>query len=83
LVLLEAAVVTIGGLAAGLVVGTVTAFLSIRILRGLFILDPRLSLPLRQLASLTTIVVSAAIVSGLAATELLRRLRPAEILRVE
>ena len=83
LVLLEAAVVTIGGLAAGLVVGTVTAFLSIRILRGLFILDPRLSLPLRQLASLTTMVVSAAIVSGLAATELLRRLRPAEILRVE
>jgi putative ABC transport system permease protein len=83
LVLLEAAVVTIGGLAAGLLVGTVTASLSIRILRGLFILDPRMTVPLRQLASLSALVLTAAIVSGLAATELLRRLRPAEILREE
>ncbi len=83
LVLLEAAVVTVGGLAAGVLVGTITAFLSIRILRGLFILDPRMTLPLGQLASLSALVVLAAIVSGLAATELLRRLQPAEILREE
>ena len=83
LVLLEAAVVTVGGLAAGVLVGTLTAFLSIRILRGLFILDPRMTLPLGQLASLSALVVVAAIVSGLAATELLRRLQPAEILREE
>ena len=83
LVLLEAAVVTVGGLAAGVLVGTLTAFLSIRILRGLFILDPRMTLPLGQLASLSALVVVAAIVSGLAATELLRRLQPTEILREE
>ena len=54
LVLLEAAVVTVGGLAAGVLVGTLTAFLSIRILRGLFILDPRMTVPARALASLST-----------------------------
>ena len=82
-VLLEAAVVTIGGLAAGLIVGTLTAFLSIRILRGLFILDPQLTLPPGRLATLGTLVVAAALVSGLVATEILRRLQPTEILREE
>ena len=83
LVLLEAAVVTICGLAAGLIVGTLTAFLSIRILRGLFILDPQLTLPPGRLATLGTLVVAAALVSGLVATEILRRLQPTEILREE
>ena len=83
LVLLEAAVVTICGLAAGLVVGAVTAFLSIRVLRGLFILDPRLTVPPGRLATLGLLVVAAALVSGLAATEILRRLEPTEILREE
>ena len=83
LVLLEAAVVTVGGLAAGVLVGTLTAILSIRILRGLFILDPRITFPFWHLASLSALVLAATIVSGLAATELLRRLHPAEILREE
>ena len=42
LVIVEAAVVTLCGLAAGLLVGTVTARLSIGVLRGLFVLDPRI-----------------------------------------
>ena len=83
LVLAEAAVVTICGLAAGLVVGTLTAFLSIRILRGLFILDPRMTVPAGRLATLAALVAAAALVSGLAATEILRRLEPSEILREE
>ncbi|HSD48608.1 MAG TPA: FtsX-like permease family protein, partial [Actinomycetota bacterium] len=83
LVLLEAAVVTICGLAAGLAVGVLTAFLSIRILRGLFVLDPRMTAAPGRLATLATLVIAAAIVSGLAATEILRRLEPAEILREE
>jgi len=83
LVMLEAAVVTIGGLAAGLLVGTLTAFLSIRILRGLFVLDPRITFPLGRVASLSALLLTAALISGLAATELLRRLEPAEILREE
>ncbi len=83
LVLVETAVVTICGLAAGLVVGTLTAFLSIRILRGLFILDPRMTMPPGRLATLAALVAAAALVSGLAATEILRRLDPSEILREE
>jgi putative ABC transport system permease protein len=83
LVLAEAAVVTICGLAAGLAVGSLTAFLSIRILRGLFILDPRMTVPPGRLATLAVLVAAAALVSGLAATEILRRLEPSEILREE
>jgi putative ABC transport system permease protein len=83
LVMLEAAVVAIGGLAAGLLVGALTAFLSIRVLRGLFVLDPRITVPLGRVASLSALLLMAALVSGLAATELLRRLEPAEILREE
>ena len=64
-------------------VGALTAFLSIRILRGLFILDPRLTWPLGHLATLGTLVVASALVSGLVATEILRRLQPTEILREE
>ena len=82
LVLVEAAVVTICGLAAGAAVGVLTAALSIRILRGLFILEPRMTVTGR-LIPLGVLVVVAALVSGLAATEILRRLQPAEILREE
>ena len=83
LVLLEAAVVTLCGLGAGLVVGALTAFLSIRILRGLFILDPQMTVAPGRLATLAALVIASALVSGLAATEILRRLEPAEILREE
>ena len=83
LVVLETAIVTVCGFAAGLLVGTLTAFLSIGVLRGLFVLDPRMPFPIGRFAPLGAAVVFAAIVSGLAATELLRRLDPAEILREE
>ena len=83
LVIVEAAVVTLCGLAAGLLVGTVTALLSIGVLRGLFVLDPRITLPVGRFAAIGSVVLVAAVVSGLLAAELLRRLDPAEILREE
>jgi putative ABC transport system permease protein len=83
LVIVEAAVVTLSGLAAGLLVGTVTAFLSIGVLRGLFVLDPRITLPVGRFTAIGLIVLVAAAVSSLVAAELLRRLDPAEILREE
>lgn len=83
LVIVEAAIVTLCGLVAGLLVGTLTAFLSIGVLRGLFVLDPRITLPAGRFTAIGLIVIVAAIVSGLVATELLRRLDPAEILREE
>ena len=83
LVIVEAAVVTLCGLAAGLLVGTVTARLSIGVLRGLFVLDPRITLPVGRFAAIGSVVLVAAVVCGLLAAELLRRLDPAEILREE
>jgi putative ABC transport system permease protein len=83
LVVLEAAVVTVCGSAVGLLVGALSAYLSIGVLRGLFVLDPHVTFAPASLAVLASTLVAAAVVSGLAATELLRRLNPAEILREE
>ena len=83
LVVLETAVVTVCGSVTGLLVGTLSAYLSIGVLRGLFVLDPHLTFAPASVAVLASTIVAAAVVSGLAATELLRRLNPAEILREE
>ena len=83
LVLAEAAVVAICGLAAGLIVGSGIASLLVHILRALFILDPIVTLPVGHIAILAVLVLAATGVSGLAATEILRRLKPTEVLRDE
>jgi putative ABC transport system permease protein len=81
LVLGEAALVAACGLAAGLLVGTGLAYLMVHILRPLFILDPHLTFPPGEIATLTVLAMVAALVSALAATGVLRRLHPTEILR--
>jgi putative ABC transport system permease protein len=83
LVLAEAAFVTVCGLAAGLLVGSGIAFLLVQILRGLFVLDPTVALPVARIVLLAALVLVATVASALAATEILRRLRPTEILREE
>jgi putative ABC transport system permease protein len=83
LVLAEAALVAVCGLAAGLLVGSGIAFLLVHILRALFILDPTVTFPVGRIALLAGMVGVATLVSGLAATEILRRLKPTEILREE
>jgi putative ABC transport system permease protein len=83
LVLAEAALVAVCGLAAGLLVGSGIAFLLVHILRALFILDPTLNFPVGRIAMLSALVLTATLVSGLAATQVLRRLKPTEILREE
>jgi len=81
LVLGETALVALWGLAAGLLVGTVLAYLMVHILRPLFILDPHLTFPPREIATLAALATAAALLSSLAATRILRRLNPTEILR--
>ena len=83
LVLAEAALVAVCGLAAGLLVGSGIAFLLVHILRALFILDPTVTFPVGRIAMLAALVLVATVVSGLAAGEILRRLDPTEILREE
>jgi putative ABC transport system permease protein len=83
MVLAEAALVAVLGVAAGILVGSVVGALTIRALRGLFILEPRVSFPVGRIAMLAALALTGALVSGLAATEILRRLRPTEVLREE
>jgi putative ABC transport system permease protein len=81
LVLGEAAVVASCGLACGLLVGTGMAALLVHVLRGLFVLHPRLTVSAGDVALLAALAGGATLASALAATTLLRRLRPMELLR--
>lgn len=81
LVLGEIAPVAVYGLASGLLVGVATGWLLVRVLRPLFILDPGPTVTAADLASIAALTFGAALASSLAATMMLRRLRPTEILR--
>ena len=81
LVLGEALLVGVCGLAAGIVVGAGVGYLMVHILRPLFILDPGTVLPVGRVAALAGIAIAATLGSALAATALLRRLNPTELLR--
>jgi len=81
LVLGEAGLMAGSGLAAGVLVGGAMAYLTVHVLRPLFILDPIVTFPLAGVATLAGLAVGAALACGLAATAILRRLKPTEILR--
>jgi putative ABC transport system permease protein len=83
LILAESALVAMGGLATGIVVGTGMAYMFVQILRPLFVLDPSLELAIRTAARLAGVSLAAALASGLIATAILRTLQPAELLREE
>jgi putative ABC transport system permease protein len=81
LVLGEAALLTTGGLVAGLLAGAASAFLLIQVLRPLFILPPDVTVPASAIAVLVVATVAAALIAAFAALAMLRRVRPTEILR--
>jgi putative ABC transport system permease protein len=81
LVLGEAAVVAAAGVAAGLAVGVGVAALLVRVLRPLFVLDPTLTIPGGEIVLRAALAGAATLASALAAAALLRRLKPAELLR--
>jgi putative ABC transport system permease protein len=81
LVLGEAGLVAVGGLASGLVVGAGSGFLLVQALRPLFIVSPGFTLPASALAGLVLVAVAAALVSAIASLVTLGRVRPIEILR--
>ena len=64
LVLGEAALVAVCGLAAGLLVGTGMAYLLVHVLRALFILDPGVTFPAGDIAALATLVLAATLASA-------------------
>jgi ABC-type antimicrobial peptide transport system permease subunit len=77
----EAGIVVVVGLIAGIAVGTAMAFLLVRVLRPLFVLDPGTTVAVGDVAGLAALVLAAALVSALAATAILRRLDPTSLLR--
>jgi putative ABC transport system permease protein len=81
LVLGEAALLTVGGLASGLLAGAGSAFLFVQVLRPLFILPPDVAVPASAIAVLVVATVAAALLAAFAALAVLRRIRPTEILR--
>jgi putative ABC transport system permease protein len=81
LVLAEAGLIAIGGLAAGVLVGAGMAYLLVHVLRPLFILDASLTFPAATIATLAGVAMAAALASALGAAAMLRRLRPTELLR--
>jgi putative ABC transport system permease protein len=81
LVLGETAVVTIFGLLAGVVVGIAMGDLLVRVLQPLFVLHRSATLAGLGTLTLVALVLAATLASAFAGTELLRRLRPTELLR--
>jgi len=81
LVLGEVALVAGCGLAAGLLVGTGMAYLLVHVLRPLFILDPGIAFPGGELLRLVVLLVAATLAATVAASAILGRLRPVELLR--
>ena len=53
----------------------------VQVLRPLFILDPSVTLPAGEVATLAVLAMAATLASALTATAVLRRARPTELLR--
>lgn len=81
LVLGEAGLVSVCGVIAGVVVAAGMIHLFVHILRPLFVLDPGVVLWSSRGLFLVALPLVAAALSALGATALLRRIRPAELLR--
>ncbi len=83
LIVAEAGAVAICGCAIGVIVGIAMAAFFVGVLRPLFILTPQLRIPGGSILTLTSLVMVATIVTSIAATSLVNRLRPTELLRDE
>ena len=79
----EAGTVAIAGCLAGLGVGLIMAFYLIKVLRPLFVLAPPYQIPLGATSAIVASVLLATVVTSLAASSLVNRLRATELLRDE
>jgi putative ABC transport system permease protein len=83
LLVMEAGGVVVLGCVVGLLVGGGMAFFLVNVLRPLFVLRPPIVLPATGIATLAALVLGVSLVASLAATALVNRLRPTELLRDE
>jgi putative ABC transport system permease protein len=83
LLVMEAGGVVALGCVAGLLVGGAMAYFLVNVLRPLFVLQPPVLVPATGVAILTALVLGVSLLASLAATVLVNRLPPTELLRDE
>jgi ABC-type antimicrobial peptide transport system permease subunit len=83
LLISESVGVVIVGAVVGALVGGVMAYFLVTVLRPLFVLQPEVIIPRADIAVLATLVLAVSVAASLAATTLIRRLPPGELLRDE
>jgi putative ABC transport system permease protein len=83
LLLMEAGGVVVLGCLTGLLVGSAMAYFLVSVLRPLFVLHPAFLVPAAEVATLAVLVLSVSLAASLAASRLVNRLRPTELLRDE
>jgi len=81
LLVVEASGVTVFGCLTGLLVGSGMAYFLVNALRPLFVLRPPVLIPATEVATLAVLVLGVSLVASLAATALVNRLPPTELLR--
>jgi hypothetical protein len=64
-------------------VGIAMAYFLVTVLRPLFVLRPEVVIPQTGIAVLAALVLAVSVIASLAATTLIRRLPPGELLRDE
>jgi ABC-type antimicrobial peptide transport system permease subunit len=79
----EASTAALAGCCVGVVVGLMMAYYFINVLRPLFILDPPYSVPQGSLRTILGSVLAATVMTSVAASSLVNRLRASELLRDE
>jgi putative ABC transport system permease protein len=83
LLVVESGGVVVLGIVTGLLVGIGMAYFLVNVLRPLFVLHPPVVLPATDIAALTALVLGVSLLTSLAATTLVNRLPPTELLRDE
>ena len=79
----ESSCVVVVGAAVGALVGAVMAYFLVTVLQPLFVLRPEVVIPRADIAVLAGLVLAVSVAASLAATTLIRRLPPGELLRDE
>ncbi len=83
LLVTESVGVVIVGAVVGALVGAVMAYFLVTVLQPLFVLQPEVVMPRADIAVLASLVLVVSLAASLAATTLIRRLPPGELLRDE
>ena len=83
LLVTESAGVVVVGASVGVLVGVAMAYFLVTVLRPLFVLRPEVVIPRAEITALAGLVLAVSVMASLAATTLVRRLPPGELLRDE